>query len=76
LSAVQARGASSFKRHGRRRREAVAHTGPGTLFGDGFASLPDCTAPPGNPDGDGVYDDVNGNGRIDFADVIWLFNLL
>ena len=26
--------------------------------------------------GSGGNDDVNGNGRIDFADVVWLFNNL
>jgi PKD repeat protein len=35
--------------------------------------LPGCPAPPGDTDGDGVFDDVNGNGRADFADVTLLF---
>ena len=32
-------------------------------------TVPGSTAPPTDPDGDGLYDDVNGNGRTDFADV-------
>jgi len=31
---------------------------------------------PSDPDGDGLYEDVNGNGRMDFADVMMLFNNL
>jgi PKD repeat protein len=27
-------------------------------------------------DGDGLYEDLNGNGRADFADVVTLFGLL
>ena len=34
------------------------------------------TGVPTDPDTDGKYDDVKGNGRIDFADVVWLFNHL
>ncbi len=30
----------------------------------------------GDPDGDGLLEDVNGNGRYDFADVVLLFNRL
>ncbi len=30
--------------------------------------------PPGDPDHDGLYEDVNGNGRIDFADLILFMN--
>jgi PKD repeat protein len=29
---------------------------------------------PTDPDGDGIYDDVNGNGRADFADVVLYFD--
>ena len=29
---------------------------------------------PGDPDGDGLYEDLNGNGHIDFADLILYFN--
>jgi PKD repeat protein len=28
---------------------------------------------PGDPDGDGAYEDLNGNGHTDFADVILYF---
>jgi beta-lactamase superfamily II metal-dependent hydrolase len=39
-------------------------------------TLPGASVPPTDPDFDGVYDDLNGNGRRDFADVVWLFNPL
>jgi PKD repeat protein len=29
---------------------------------------------PTDPDGDGIYEDLNGNGRLDFADVVLYFN--
>ncbi len=38
-----------------------------------FAVSPS-TALPTDTDGDGLYDDVNGNGRKDFADVVLYFN--
>jgi parallel beta-helix repeat protein len=34
----------------------------------GYAKLPT------DPDGDGIYEDLNGNGRLDFADVVLYFN--
>jgi PKD repeat protein len=34
----------------------------------GFSDLPT------DPDGDGIYEDLNGNGRLDFADVVLYFN--
>jgi PKD repeat protein len=34
----------------------------------GYASLPT------DPDGDCIYEDLNGNGRLDFADVVLYFN--
>ncbi|MEN6340970.1 MAG: PKD domain-containing protein [Methanospirillum sp.] len=37
-------------------------------------AVPPGTALPTDTDGDGIYDDVNGNGRADFADVVILFN--
>jgi PKD repeat protein len=36
--------------------------------------LPGGASTPTDPDRDGVYDDVNGNGRADFADVVLYFN--
>jgi PKD repeat protein len=30
--------------------------------------------PPTDPDGDCIYEDLNGNGRLDFADVVLYFN--
>ena len=35
--------------------------------------LPGMTNPPTDPDGDGLYEDLNGNGRTDFADVSLFF---
>ena len=29
---------------------------------------------PTDPDGDGICEDLNGNGRLDFADVVVYFN--
>jgi hypothetical protein len=43
-------------------------TVPGIALVPGGAGLPTSTA------GNGVYDDVNGNGRADFADVVLYFN--
>jgi PKD repeat protein len=36
--------------------------------------IPGGAATPGDTDGDGTCDDVNGNGRSDFADVVLYFN--
>jgi PKD repeat protein len=30
-------------------------------------------SPPTDPDGDGVFEDVNGNGQLDFDDIVELF---
>jgi PKD repeat protein len=35
--------------------------------------LPGFSAPPADPDGDGLYDDLNANGQTDFADVVIFF---
>jgi len=43
---------------------------------DPLPPLPGTTKSPLDADGDGRYEDVNGNGRIDFADVVLLFNNL
>jgi len=40
----------------------------------GIALVPGGAGLPTDPDGDRLYDDVNGNGRKDFADVILYFN--
>ena len=39
-------------------------------------SFPGMNNPPTDPDGDGLYEDINGNGRKDFNDVVVLFNYL
>jgi PKD repeat protein len=36
--------------------------------------IPGFQTPPTDPDGDGIYEDLNGNGRLDFADVVLYFN--
>ncbi|MDN7025300.1 PKD domain-containing protein [Methanoculleus sp. FWC-SCC1] len=36
--------------------------------------LPGYADPPTDPDGDGLYEDLNGNGRLDFADVVAYFD--
>ncbi|RPI36443.1 MAG: hypothetical protein EHM53_12385, partial [Methanoregulaceae archaeon] len=36
--------------------------------------LPGNTNLPTDPDHDGIYEDLNGNGRLDFADVVLYFN--
>jgi PKD repeat protein len=38
--------------------------------------VPPSVLAPTDPDGDGRYEDVNGNGRADFADVVLYFNSL
>ena len=42
--------------------------------GEAIPALPGALSPPQDIDGDGRYEDVNGNGRPDFADVVLLFN--
>jgi len=37
-------------------------------------SLPGYTTPPRDINGDGLYEDLNGNGRLDFNDIIVFFN--
>jgi PKD repeat protein len=36
--------------------------------------LPGFSNPPTDPDVDGIYEDLNANGRLDFADVVLYFN--
>jgi PKD repeat protein len=36
--------------------------------------LPGYTLPPTDPDDDFIFEDLNGNGRLDFADVVLYFN--
>jgi PKD repeat protein len=37
-------------------------------------ALPGMTNPPTDPDGDGLYEDLNGNGRADFSDIVLFFS--
>ncbi|WP_188882936.1 alkaline phosphatase PhoX [Halarchaeum grantii] len=47
-------------------RSGVTVTGPASVAGSGSV--------PSDPDGDGRYEDVNGNGRVDYDDVVLLFD--
>ena len=38
--------------------------------------FPGCTNPPTDPDDDGLYEDINGNGRKDFDDVVVFYENL
>ncbi len=40
----------------------------------GPVTLPGMTNPPTDPDGDGLYEDLNGNGRADFSDTVLFFS--
>ncbi len=40
----------------------------------GVVTVPGAAGVPTDTNGDGLYDDVNGNGRKDFADVVFYFN--
>ena len=42
----------------------------------GVVSFPNCTNPPTDPDDDGLYEDINGNGRKDYDDLVEFFNYL
>jgi len=42
--------------------------------GDPPYPIPGYTNPPTDPDGDGIYEDLNANSRLDFADVVLYFN--
>jgi PKD repeat protein len=46
----------------------------GDACGLSMVPLPGYTNPPTDPDGDCIYEDLNANGRLDFADVVLYFN--
>lgn len=46
------------------------------LAGHAIVEVPGGVGDPRALDYDGKNDDYNGNGHIDFADVVWLFNHL
>jgi hypothetical protein len=54
------------------------HGGAGTdtarVTVNNVATIPPSSNPPTDPDGDGIFEDLNGNGRLDFADVVLYFN--
>lgn len=49
-------------------------TEPATLTVNTMVPFPGCSESPTDPDNDGIFEDINGNGRIDFADVVTFFN--
>jgi PKD repeat protein len=53
-----------------------ASVDPGQLTVLSVAPLPGFDIPPTDPDGDGLYEDLNGNGGLDFNDVVQLFKYL
>ncbi len=48
----------------------------GTISVTEQAPLAEDLSPPTDPDNDGVFEDINGNGRLDFSDVVALFENL
>ncbi|MEN6343468.1 MAG: matrixin family metalloprotease [Methanospirillum sp.] len=44
------------------------------LYPSTVVAAPGATGPPTDTNGDGIYDDVNGNTRRDFADIVLYFN--
>ncbi|RXK47986.1 hypothetical protein EAF64_15245 [Halorientalis pallida] len=50
---------------GRHRRQALGIVGPPSEGGG---------ATPTDPDGDGLYEDLNGNGTVDYDDVVGLYD--
>jgi PKD repeat protein len=42
--------------------------------GPAVQPLPGYPSSPTDPDNDGLYEDLNGNGRLDFADVVLFFD--
>jgi PKD repeat protein len=45
-----------------------------TTCGSGIVPLPGFSNLPTDPDGDCLFEDLNGNTRLDFADVVLMFN--
>ena len=54
--------------------EWVPRIGAFTVLAPPVLAVPPSVLLPIDTDGDGLYDDVNGNGRKDFADVVLYFN--
>jgi secreted PhoX family phosphatase len=57
-------------------RPGIVVTGPPPVGGGSGSDGGDGGAPPTDPDGDGLYEDVNGNGRLDYDDIVTLFEAL
>ncbi|MUV88905.1 S8 family serine peptidase [Halapricum sp. CBA1109] len=50
--------------------------GSATVSAADGVTLPDATGPAGDPDSDGLFEDVDGNGRTDLFDALALYNNL
>ena len=48
----------------------------GIVVKPGVVPFPDQENPPTDPDDDGLYEDINGNGRKDFDDVVTFYDYL
>jgi len=52
----------------------TARTAP--IDGKPIVNFPGMTSPPTDPDNDGLFEDINGNTRKDFNDVVVFFNYI
>lgn len=43
------------------------------LYVINLSPIPECDDPPTDPDGDGLYEDINGNRLVDFDDIVEFF---
>jgi len=59
-----------------RERPGVVVVGPPPIDGGSGGGGSGGVAAPTDPDGDGLYEDVNGNGRLDYDDIVTLFEHL
>lgn len=56
--------------------QAASPPAPDTLLSNTLTQFPGYTNLPTDPDSDGIYEDTNGNGRIDFGDVsLYYYNI-
>jgi len=51
-----------------------SETKDGYITVNAVIALTGQTGPPTDPDHDGLFEDLNGNGRLDFADIVLFFN--
>lgn len=57
-------------------RDSTIKTEYITVGTTGIIPLPGYTSPPTDPDNDGIYEDLNANGRLDFADITLYFTYM